>query len=142
MHMLNINNAMPKSKIEFISDVRFVLFLVCLYIFVYECLFQNNIAGVPSSRATSGSPQYCASTCARFFCTRHASCVDSKPKKKMFSYNPKPKTKSFLFYSLFVCISAFACVFKPKVHCWSAVQFGRALLGFPITTHHLYAFLM
>jgi len=93
MHMLNINNAMPKSKIEFITDVRFVLFLVCLYIFVYECLFQNNIAGVPSSRATSGSPQYCASTCARFFCTRHASCVDSKPKKKcsVITLNQKPK---------------------------------------------------
>jgi len=62
-------------------DVCCVLFLVCLYICVCECLLQNNIAGVPSSWATSGFPQYCASTCARFGCTRHASCVDSKPKK-------------------------------------------------------------
>ena len=37
---------------------------------------------MPSSRATSGFFQYCASTCARFGCTRHAGCVDSKPKTK------------------------------------------------------------
>ena len=29
-----------------------------------------------------------------------------------------------------------------KVHCGSTVRFGRALPGFPITTHHLYAFLL
>jgi len=60
-----------------------VLFLVCLYICVCECLvLQNNIAGVPSSRATFGFPQYCASTCVCFACIRNASCVDTKPKKK------------------------------------------------------------
>ena len=58
-----------------------VLFLVCLYICVCKCLLQNNLEGVPSSRATFGFPQYCASTCARFGCTRHASCVDSNWKK-------------------------------------------------------------
>ena len=58
------------------------LFIICLYICVCEYILKNNIAGVPSSRATSGFPQYCASTCVRFGCTRHASCVDSKPKKK------------------------------------------------------------
>jgi len=70
-------------------DVQCVLFLVCLYICVCECLLQNNIAGVPSSRATSGFPQYCASTCVRFGCTRHARCVDSKPPQKK-----KGKTKN------------------------------------------------
>jgi len=39
------------------------------------------LAGVPSSRATFGFPQYCASTFVRFGCTRHASFVDTKPKK-------------------------------------------------------------
>ena len=53
-----------------------------MYICVCECLLQNNIAGVPSSRAIFVFPQYCASTCARSGCTRHASCVDSKQKKK------------------------------------------------------------
>jgi len=43
----------------------------------------------PSSRATSGFHQYCASTCARFGCTRHASCVASKPKK-----NKKPRVRA------------------------------------------------
>jgi len=43
---------------------------------------ENNIAGVPPGRAAFGYPQYCASTCARSSCTRHASCVDSKPTKK------------------------------------------------------------
>jgi len=62
-------------------------------------------------------------------------------------------------YSSFVCISAYANVcfkttfIKPnmtiillqnnihmsEVHCGSAVQFGQALPGFLITTHHLYA---
>jgi len=37
---------------------------------------------VASSRATSGFPRSCASTHARSGCTRHASCVDSKPKKQ------------------------------------------------------------
>jgi len=31
------------------------------------------IAGVPSSRATFGFPQYCVSTCVRFGCTRYVS---------------------------------------------------------------------
>jgi len=57
-----------------------VLFFLCVYICACKYLIQNNIAGVPSSRATSGFPQYCASTCVRFGCTRHASCVDTKPK--------------------------------------------------------------
>ena len=38
--------------------------------------------------------------------------------------------------------SAYAYVFKSKFHCLSAVQFGRALPGFPITARHLYAFLL
>jgi len=56
----------------------FVLFSVCLYICVCECLLHDNITGVPSRFA-----QYCASTCVRFGCTRHAIsiCVDCKPKK-------------------------------------------------------------
>ena len=63
------------------KDVRCVLFLVYLHICVRECLLQNNIARVPSSRATSGFPQYCAFTCARVGCTGHDSCEDSKSKK-------------------------------------------------------------
>jgi len=45
-------------------------------------------------------------------------------------------------YSSFVCIFAFAYIFKSKVHSGNAVRFGRALPGYPITAHHLYAFLM
>jgi len=40
------------------------------------------LAGMPSSRAIFRFPQYCAFTCVRFGCTRHARCVDTKPKKK------------------------------------------------------------
>ena len=48
--VININNKMPKSNIRFISiqnnsvivHVCFVLFIVCLYICVCECLLQNN----------------------------------------------------------------------------------------------------
>ena len=50
-----------------------VMFLFCMNICVCKCLLQNNIAGLPSSQATSGFPQYCVSTCVRFGCTRHAS---------------------------------------------------------------------
>jgi len=67
-----------------------------------------------------------------------------------------------LFYSSFVCISAYANVYfkttiikqkikiillqnnihESEVHCGSAVRFGQALPGFLITTHHLYASLL
>jgi len=67
-----------------------------------------------------------------------------------------------LFFSSFVCISAYANVYfkttvkkqnikiillqnnihVSKVHCGSAVRFGQALPGFLITAHHLYAFLL
>jgi hypothetical protein len=48
--VININNEMPKSTITFIPiqnksvivHVCFVLFIVCLYICVCECLLQNN----------------------------------------------------------------------------------------------------
>jgi len=58
-----------------------LLFLVCLYIGICECLLQINLAGVSSTRDTFGFPQYCASTCVRFGCTRNASCVDTTLKK-------------------------------------------------------------
>jgi len=41
------------------------------------------IVGVPSSRATSGFPQYCVSTCVHFYCTRHASLWILREKKKL-----------------------------------------------------------
>ena len=64
-----------------------------------------------------------------------------------------------LFYSLFVCVSAYANIyFKTtiiqqnikiillqnnihifEVHCGSAVRFGQALPGFLITAHYLYS---
>ena len=67
-----------------------------------------------------------------------------------------------LFYSSFVCISAFANVYfqttiikqnikiillqnnihVSEVHCGSAVRFGHALPGFLITAHHVYASLL
>ena len=67
-----------------------------------------------------------------------------------------------LFYSSFVCISAYANVYfkttiiEPNiktmllqdnihmstVHCGNAVRFGQALLGYLITAHHLYACLL
>ena len=73
-----INRNMTVIKINCIStpaivDICCVLFLVCKYICVCGCLLQNNIAGVPSSRPTSGFSQYCVCTCVRFGCTRHAS---------------------------------------------------------------------
>ena len=77
-----------------------VLFLVCLYFCVCECLLQVNLAGVPSSRATFGFPQYCASTCVRFGCTRNASCVDA---------TPKPKTKIYFRFLLLGLVS-------PRMH--------------------------
>ena len=35
-------------------------------------------------------------------------------------------------YSSFVCIFAIAYIFKSKVHCGSALRFGRALSDYPI----------
>jgi len=49
--MLNINNKMSKLNITFITNqnksdlvhVCSVLFIVCLYVCVCECVFQNNV---------------------------------------------------------------------------------------------------
>jgi len=67
-----------------IMDVCCVLSsIVCISAYaVFECQLQNNITGVPSSWATSGFPQYCAHTCARFGCTRYASVLIPNPPKK------------------------------------------------------------
>jgi len=75
------NHSAAISESRFLCKKKngcFVLFSVCLYICVCECLLHDNITGVPSRFA-----QYCASTCVRFGCTRHAIsiCVDCKPKK-------------------------------------------------------------
>ena len=42
---------------------------------VCQCLLQGR-----ECWATSGFPQYCASTCVRFGSTQHASCMDTKAK--------------------------------------------------------------
>jgi len=67
----------------------------------------------------SGLPYYCAWICVRFGCTRRASCVDSKPKKK--------------------CM----CVRMPlSLGSITGVFSRQALPGYLITAHHLCAFLM
>jgi len=72
--------------------VCFVLFIICLYVCVCECLIQNNNhktkhkcntnCGSTFEPGASGLPYYCTSIFVRFGCTRLASCVDSKPKIK------------------------------------------------------------
>jgi len=47
------------------------------------------------------------------------------PYHNPFSLFLKKEINVCLFCSSFVCISAFPYIFKPKVHCWSAVRFGR-----------------
>ena len=74
-----------------------VVFLFCMNICVCECLLKNNIAGVPSSRTTSGFPQYCVFICVRFGCTQHAS---------LWIPNQRRKTK-FAIYSMVHCGRAF-----------------------------------
>jgi len=70
----------------------FVLFLVCLYVCVCECLLHNNMRMYTSNQysnvrgplrecrsirpGASGLPYYCTSICVRFGCTRLATCVD------------------------------------------------------------------
>jgi len=46
----------------------------------------NNNCGSAFESGASGLPYYCTPICVRFGCTRLASCVDSKPKKKKFFY--------------------------------------------------------
>ena len=98
--VININTEIPKSNIKFITiqnksvivHVCFVLFIVCLYIFVCECLLQNNNHKTKHKNNTncrsalepgaSGLPYYCASICVCSCCNWRASSVDSKKKKK------------------------------------------------------------
>ena len=94
--MLDINNEMSKSSINFVTipnksimvHVCFVLFIVCLCICVCECLLQNNNhktkhnnntdCGSAFEPGASGLPYYCTSIYVRSGCTPRASCVDSK----------------------------------------------------------------
>ena len=75
-----------------------MLFLVCLYVCVRECLLHNNMRRYTSNQysniwgplrecrsirpGASGLPYYRTSICVRFGCTRLASCVDLKTKQK------------------------------------------------------------
>jgi len=90
---------MPESNIKFIPIqnksvivlVCFVLFIVCLYIYVCECLLQNNNQKIKHKNNTncgsafepgaSGLPYHCAFICVRSWCNWRTSSVDSKPKK-------------------------------------------------------------
>jgi len=104
----NINNEMPNSNIKFIPiqnksvilHVWFVLFLVCLYICICECLLQNNNlqtkhknntnCGSAFEPGASGLPYYCVSICVRSWCNWRASSVDSKTnKKKIICQTPR-----------------------------------------------------
>ena len=94
-----MNNEISKSNIAFITIqnnsehvyVYFVLLsFVCIsaYADAYfksittkqKCKNSTN-CGSAFGPGASGLSYYFASICDRFGCTRHASCVDSKPKK-------------------------------------------------------------
>ena len=103
--IINITNEISNSKIEFIpihntsvvSHVCFVLFIVCLYICVCECLLQNNnhktkykdttTSGSAFEPGGSGLPYRCTTICVRSWCTWRASCV-AKQKQKKTKTNP------------------------------------------------------
>ena len=103
--VINITNEISNSKIEFIpihntsvvSHVCFVLFIVCLYICVCECLLQNNnhktkykdttTSGSAFEPGGSGLPYRCITICVRSWCTWRASCV-AKQKQKKTKTNP------------------------------------------------------
>jgi len=55
------------------------LFTVMMTLIVPSASLKNLFICEPGA---SGLPYYCTSICVRFGCTRLASCVDSKPKKK------------------------------------------------------------
>ena len=98
--IINITNEISNSKIEFIpihntsvvSHVCFVLFIVCLYICVCECLLQNNnhktkykdttTSGSAFEPGGSGLPYCCTTICVRSWCTWRASCVAKTKTKK------------------------------------------------------------
>jgi len=94
MTKIKINQTLNllNSKWSVIFHVSFVLFIVCLYICVCECLLQNNNHKRTHKNNTncvsafepgaSGLPYYFASICVRSCYNWCASSVDSKPKKK------------------------------------------------------------
>jgi hypothetical protein len=75
---------------------------------------------------------------------RHEQCLQIQT-------NGKLNTNMHLCFVLFLfCVYVCVCEcllhnnmqMYTSVHCGSAVRFGRALPGYPITAHHLYAFLL
>ena len=104
--MLNINDVY-KSKLNLLGSICVLLYswFVCMSVYanvsfttICECLLHNNMRMFTSNQysyvrgplrvcrsirpGASGLPYYCNYICVRFGCTRHAGCVDSKPKKK------------------------------------------------------------
>jgi len=106
LHIRNINNETSKSNIAFITIqnksahvyVCFVLLsFVCISAYAHDSIktttikqkYKNNTnCGSAFEPGASGLSYYCASICDHFGCTRHASCVDSKPKKNNKSTRP------------------------------------------------------
>jgi len=110
LHIRNINNEISKSNIALITiQNKSANVYVCFVLLSFVCISayahayfkstttkqkckNNTNCGSAFEPGASGLSYYCASICDRFGCTRHATCVDSKPtkKKKINKTSPEP----------------------------------------------------
>jgi len=111
IHMLNINNEMSKSNIQSITIQNksvilyacFVLFIVCLYICVCECLLHNNNDKTKHKNNTCvrGWLRKCRSIRSGasglpYYCTPRV-CIPAVLRLLAVCRHYKPKTKNLIF---------------------------------------------
>ena len=142
--------------------VCFVLFIVCLYIYVCECLLQNNNHKTKHKNNTTSNQHPCVRGPLRecrlirsgasglpYYCTPLV-CISAVIELLAVWRHDKPQAKTQIFafvWCLFlVCLYICVCecllqnnIHVSEVHCGSAVRFGQALPRYLITAHHLYA---
>jgi len=113
---------MPKSNIKFIPiqnksvivHACFVLFIVCLYICVCECLLQNNNhktkhknntnCGSAFEPGASRLPYYCAFICVRSWCNWRASLLIPNQKNKIVMW-------ICINLCVCICIHVYTCTY-------------------------------
>jgi len=161
---------MPKSNIKFIPiqnksvivHVSSILFIVCLYSCLCECLPQNNNHKTKHKNNNSSKQHSCVrgplweccliwsdASALPSYCTPLV-CISAEIGLLAVCQHNKPKTKNQIFafvWCLFlVCLYICECecllqnnIHVSEVHCGSAitVRFGQTLPGFLITAHHL-----
>ena len=111
----------------------------CTFIRLHVYAFAINSmvhCGSAFEPGASGIPYYCTSICVRSCCTWHASCMDSKPKKKNGNYGSP--TTSWTLGHTWIPHSDCNLSYGPR-SAWPCLPFAfKHKLGLPLSKEKLY----